>query len=102
MDGGEGEVELGSAFRTWERAFKHLVRYLLHAFNDIRSRTQPRTGWVVEVSGRAADTARRVRAVDAVEGEMKVVDIAGVVDVSGQDSSNISEADVSDFSVNAV
>ena len=55
-----------------------------------------------EVCCGATETPHRVRAVDAGEGEMKVMDITGVVDVSGQDSSNISEADVSDFSVNAV
>ena len=64
---------MGPTFRTWERAFIHLVRCLLHAFDDIRSRAQLRAGRVVEVcvAGWPIDTARRVRAVDAGEGVRK-------------------------------
>ena len=56
---------------------------------------------MVEVCGGAADTPRKVRALYAGKGEVEEVYIAGVVDVSGQDSSNIGEADVADFGVNA-
>ena len=102
MDRGEGEVYFGTALRTGERALEHLVRGFLHAFNEIRARTQPRTGRVVEMCGAASETPRWTHALDAGKRKVEVVNIAGVVDVGGQDSSNIGEAEVADFRVNAV
>ena len=83
-------------------AFSLLVRCLLHAFNGEGARIQPRAGRVFEVFGGAADTPRMLRALDAGKGEVEVVNIAGIVDVSGQESSNVGGADVADFSVHAV
>ena len=55
-----------------------------------------------EVCGGASETPRWVHALDAGKGEVEVLNITGVVDIGGQDSSNISETDVADFRVNAV
>ena len=52
--------------------------------------------------GGASETPRWMHALDAGEGKVEVVNIAGVVDVGGQDSSKIGETEVADFRANAL
>ena len=93
---------VGETVACAKRALEHLVRGFLHAFNEVRARTQPRTGRVFKMRCGASETPRRMHALDAGERKVEVVNIAGVVYVGGQDSSNIGKAEVADFRVNAV
>ena len=57
---------------------------------------------MLEMCGGSSETPRWMHALDAGERKVKVVNIAGVVNVGGQDSSKVGETEVADFRVNTV